>query len=301
LDTERGYWARNEQEQSDDNADETLSSRTTRVIPYVEDRRNALIFKPASPLSEKQIASLQAALKNAIQIYYQLEENELAAEPLPDNLQRQQILFYEAAEGGAGVLRHLVDQPQDLARVARKALELCHFDPDTGADLRRAPGAREDCEAACYNCLMSYANQREHSLLDRKEIINILQWLAGSKVKSAPSPVSRSVHLDKLMRLAGSDLEREWLQFMEDNNYRLPSSSQRLFAKCSTRPDFIYDEEQTVIYIDGSPHDYPERKQRDIEQTVCMEDKGFLVLRFSYRDDWGELIKKYPHIFGRKS
>jgi ATP-dependent helicase YprA (DUF1998 family)/very-short-patch-repair endonuclease len=301
LDTERGYWAKNEQEQTDDSADETMSSRTTRVIPYVEDRRNALIFQPASPLSEKQIASLQAALKNAIQIYYQLEENELAAEPLPDYTLRRQILFYEAAEGGAGVLRHLVDQPQDLARVARKALELCHFDPDTGADLRRAPGAREDCEAACYNCLMSYANQREHSLLDRSEIMNMLQRLAGSQVKSAPSPESRSVHLEKLLRLAGSDLEREWLQFLEDNNYRLPSSSQKLFVACSTRPDFIYDEEQTVIYIDGSPHDYPERRQRDMEQTECMEDKGFLVLRFSYRDDWGELIKKYPHIFGRKS
>ncbi len=34
---------------------------------------------------------------------------------------------------------------------------------------RRAPRAREDCEAACYDCLMSYANQPDHQLLDSVE------------------------------------------------------------------------------------------------------------------------------------
>jgi len=70
--------------------------------------------------------------------------------------------------------------------------------------------------------------------------------------------------------------------------------------KCKSRPDFIYDEEQTVIYIDGPSHDYPGRCRRDLEQTECMEDRGYLVLRFGYQDDWAKLIAKYPDIFGRK-
>jgi hypothetical protein len=49
------------------------------------------------------------------------------------------LFFYEAAEGGAGVLRRLLDDTQALARVAQQALQLNHFDPDTGSDLRRAP------------------------------------------------------------------------------------------------------------------------------------------------------------------
>lgn len=301
LDTERGYWAKNEQDPSEDDAQENLSKRSSRVIPYVEDRRNCLIFQLADTLEQKEMASLQAALKNAIQILYQLEDNELAAEPLPDSDKRRQILFYEAAEGGAGVLRRLVDEPQDLAAVAREALNLCHFDPDTGADLRRAPGAKEDCEAACYNCLMSYANQREHSLLDRQSIKDMLLSLAGSRVAGAPVAESRSVHLDNLMRQAGSDLERKWLQYLEDNNHRLPTSAQTLVPQCNTRPDFAYEDEQTFIYIDGPPHDYPERRQRDLAQTECMEDKGYLVLRFGYQEDWAEQIAKYPDIFGRKS
>ncbi|MHB1042627.1 MAG: helicase-related protein, partial [Eubacteriales bacterium] len=301
LDTERGYWAKNEEDPAGDETQENLSRRSSRVIPYVEDRRNCLIFQPADNLSEDQMASLQAALKNAIQIRYQLEENELAAEPLPDRDKRSQILFYEAAEGGAGVLRRLVDEPNDLAAVAREALNLCHFNPDTGADLRRAPGAKEDCEAACYNCLMSYANQREHDLLDRQMIKDLLLSMAGSRVAGAPVGDSRSKHLENLMRLAGSELERKWLQYLEDKNHRLPTRAQALVARCNTRPDFIYDGEQAVIYIDGPPHDYPERRQRDFEQTECMEDQGYLVLRFGYLDDWAELIARYPDIFGRKS
>ena len=76
------------------------------------------------------MASLQAALKRAIEREYQLEDNELAAEPLPDVDNRQQLLFYEAAEGGAGVLSHLVEDAEALRKVARAALEICHFDAE---------------------------------------------------------------------------------------------------------------------------------------------------------------------------
>jgi hypothetical protein len=108
------------------------------------------------------LASLQSALKNAIQVVYRLEDNELAAEPLPSRYYRRLILLYESAEGGAGVLRRLLDDPGAFARVAAEALRICHFDPKTGEDRRHAPRAREDCEAACYDCLMTYTNQMDH-------------------------------------------------------------------------------------------------------------------------------------------
>jgi hypothetical protein len=56
---------------------------------------------------------------------------------------------------------------EELHAVASECAALCHFDPDTLEDLKRAPGANEDCEAACYDCLLSYYNQRDHRLLDR--------------------------------------------------------------------------------------------------------------------------------------
>ncbi|MBN1430613.1 MAG: DEAD/DEAH box helicase [Anaerolineae bacterium] len=297
LDIERGYWARSEQAEENDPED-PMSPQTQRVIPYVEDSRNCLLFEPSIVLEEAEITSLQAALKRAIETRFQLESNELAAEPLPNPGNRRSILFYEAAEGGAGVLRTLIEEPYALAAVAREALLLCHYDPDTMEDKRRAEGAREDCEAACYNCLLSYSNQREHSLLDRQSIVKMLAALAQAEVVGSPTASPREDHLGMLMRLAGSDLERQWLDFLDIKGYRLPDDAQVLFEACQTRPDFIYSSDFAVIYIDGSPHDYPNRQARDAEQTSCMEDMGYTVIRFGYRDDWEAIISQYLYVFG---
>lgn len=296
LDVERGYWQRHEADLDSDG--DPMTPKTTRVIPYVEDRRNCLVVEFSRPLDESVMASLQAALKNAIQTRYELESSELAAEPLPDRANRRTILLYEAAEGGAGVLRRIVDDPTAFPRAAREALKICHFDPDTGADLRRAPHAKEDCEAACYDCLMSYSNQMDHELLDRQLIKDLLMELAGGQVESSPAPRPRADHLQRLINLTGSQLERDWLQFLEGRNLRIPSHAQCLVEDCHTRPDFLYSEQQVAIYVDGPPHDYPDRQERDQQQTARMEDAGWTVIRFGHRDDWGQKADGYPGIFG---
>jgi len=297
LDTERGYWARNEQAAEEDEAD-PMSPKTMRVVPYVEDHRNCLLFQPTNSLDENQMASLQAALKQAIQTCYQLEDNELAAEALPSMQDRRVILFYEAAEGGAGILRQLISDPQAFPTVAKEALELCHFDPETGEDRRRAPRANEDCEAACYDCLMTYGNQRDHSLLDRQIIRDILLEYAKCRVLASPAELPRAEHLKKLMNQAESSLEGDWLQFVNDQDLRLPSKAQVFLEECKTRPDFIYQGHLTLIYVDGPVHEFPDRAKRDAEQTDCLEDLGYTIIRFGHKDDWGKIIEKFPNVFG---
>jgi len=297
LDTERGYWARNEQAAEDDEAD-PMSARTSRVVPFVEDHRNCLLFKPLVPMDEHQMTSLQAALKQAIQTCYQLEDNELAAEALPSRDKRKILLFYEAAEGGAGVLRQLISDPTAFGRVARQALEICHFDENTGEDRRRAPRASEDCEAACYDCLMTYGNQRDHSLLDRQTIRDILLQYTRAAVSTSPAELPRSEHLNRLMNQAGSDLEKSWLRYLHEKDLRLPSKAQVFLEACKTRPDFFYEDHLTLVYVDGPVHEYPDRAERDQEQTDCLEDLGYTVIRFGHRDDWGNIIAAFPHVFG---
>jgi very-short-patch-repair endonuclease len=301
LDIERGYWARSEQAVDDDEEPEPMAPRTLRVIPYVEDRRNALLLRLEAHEPQEILASLQAALKTAIQVCYQLEDGELAVEPLPSRDSRRELLFYESAEGGAGVLRRLVDDPDALSRVAREAFRVCHFDPDTGADLRRGPLAREDCEAACYDCLMSYSNQPDHGLLDRRAVRPILERLVAAHVATAPTDLARGDHLEQLLRLAGSELERDWLRMVDSGDHRLPTSAQPLVERAGTRPDFLYADHHTAIYIDGPIHDYPERHARDRDQQERLEDLGYTVIRFGYRDDWPAILARYPHIFGRRA
>ena len=81
LDIERGFWARNQE--VDDDPEDPISPRTERVIPYVEDTRNCILIKPFRTLSVEVMASLEAVLKTATQIYFQLEDRELASEALP--------------------------------------------------------------------------------------------------------------------------------------------------------------------------------------------------------------------------
>jgi very-short-patch-repair endonuclease len=303
LDTERGYWQRNELMPEDEDPEDPMTPMKERVVPYVEDRCNCLLLEPAldsvdTDQRDQAMASLQAALKNAIQVVYQLEENELAAEPMPSVDDHRTLLLYEAAEGGAGVLRRLVEEPGALPAVAREALDLCHFDPDTGEDRHRAAGMEEDCEAACYNCLMSYGNQRDHRLLERHLIRDWLLACHDAGVKTSPTGNPRAAHLQRLVNLSGSELERHWLRFLDGRSLSLPSAAQRFVESCKTRPDFVYEDAHAVIYVDAPPHDYPERHQRDADQTNCLEDCGWEVIRFHHEDDWQAIVDKHPHVFG---
>jgi very-short-patch-repair endonuclease len=297
LDTERGYWARNE-EAIEDDPEDPMSASKQRVVPYVEDRRNCLLIEPVEPLSVAQMASLQPALKNAIQVRFQLEDSELAAEPLPSPDERKLILLYEAAEGGAGVLRQLLDDPVALAEVAGLALRLCHFDPKTGDDMRRAPHAREDCEAACYDCLMSYGNQPDHQLLDRLQVRDLLLQLTGSVVKASPVGLPRAEHVARLKTLCDSDLERAWLDFVDQRNLRLPDAAQRAIPACHTVADFFYSDSHTVVFIDGPVHDHADIAAKDRHIDTCLWDLGIAVIRFRYDADWTIVAAQNSDVFG---
>jgi len=302
LDVERARWIPNEQAQAlrSETPDEP-ARRVMRVVPFVEDRRNALLFRwVGSAASPEQMAGMQAALKSAIQAVFQLEDSELAAEPLPAADDRRFLLFYEAAEGGAGVLRRLVEDPAAMRLVARKALELCHYDPDTLADNQRGQRAREDCSTACYDCLLSYGNQRDHMLLDRRLLPELLSALRDANYETSTGTKSRSQKLDELLAQSDSDLERSWLRLVYESNLSLPSHAQFRVAECGTRPDFAYTHgaNKLAVYIDGPPHDYPARQMRDAEQDMALLGKGWAVQRFHHESDWNALFNTFPGIYG---
>ncbi|MGO9809302.1 MAG: Zn-binding domain-containing protein, partial [Isosphaeraceae bacterium] len=299
LDREKGFWQSSDQLPAEEDPGDPMGPKTDRVVPFVEDLRNCLILEPAERLDEVVFTSLQSALKKAIQAVYQLEDNEIGCEPLPSPDDRRQILFYEASEGGAGVLRRLLDEPDAFASVAREALRICHFHPETGSDSRRAEGASEDCEVACYDCLMTYANQRDHELLDRHTIKETLLALTRCTVLASPTTCTFSEHLEALKQQAGSGLERQWLDYLARRGLHLPSDAQKFITKVGTRPDFLYDKQRVAIYVDGPPHDFPDRQQRDQAITTTMEDAGFVVIRFAHTADWDPIIAEHPNLFGK--
>ena len=291
LNLERGYWATNAADQDD--AEEAAAGRQKRVVPYVMDTKNALVirFEPARSASE--MASLQAALKEAIQQQFQLEPRELACEPMPSPSDRTELLFYEASEGGAGVLRQLVDDPTAIARLARRALSVCHFDPDSLED-----EAEDECGKACYRCLLDYGNQPDHQLMDRYQILGILSELRGAETRPAGGVGTREERMLALRSRCDSKLEQKWLAGLDALGLRPPSDSQLLIESCSTRPDFFYREFNAAIYIDGPPHDTPDQIRADDEITRKLKETGYVVIRFHHKTDWKEVFLRHPDIFG---
>lgn len=301
LDIERGYWQKSDQEVEAD-VEDPMSARTQRVIPFVEDRRNCLLIEFAEQYDAPIMASLQPALKSAIQVLYQLEDSELAAEPLPTWDERRMILFYESAEGGAGILRQMVNDPQAITNVARRALELCHFDPDSREDRQHAPGAIENCEAACYDCLMSYSNQPDHRLLDRRLVKTPLYELANGVVSVSPTSLERDAHLEHLKASCESNLEREWLDYLSERNLLLPDAAQKVIEACHTRCDFYYSDRGVAIYIDGPHHDGPGATRLDNDTADCLVmDLGLTVLRFRYdnKAEWDHICANHAYVFGK--
>ncbi len=146
---------------------------------------------------------------------------------------------------------------------------------------------------------MSYYNQRDHDLLDRQVIRELLLQLADARVVASPTPRTREAHLAHLLSQSTSELERDWLRYLDAHSHRLPSHAQPLLPAGNTRPDFLYADEQAAIYVDGPYHTYPERQARDAAQQEALEDAGYLVLRFGHDADWPALLAKNEWLFGK--
>ncbi|MEO6653110.1 MAG: DEAD/DEAH box helicase, partial [Ilumatobacteraceae bacterium] len=310
----RGYWlhtvegrwlsdsdAANADASSDDDADldraDDVQTRK-KVIPYVEDTRNIVVARFGRTLDDATAVSLQYALERGIEAEFQLEDSELTSQPLPDIGERGRFLLTESAEGGAGVLRRLVTEPHALARAARRALEICHFDPDTGDDLGAAEGVDERCVQGCYDCLLSYSNQFQHSVIDRMLVQSLLFELASTSTVVGAGGRSAASAADYLEAFTDSSLERRFLDFLRDGGYRLPDRAQVTVDGVRARPDFVYDRSgmDVAVFLDGPHHDDDQVSVRDAAAEDRLDDAGWHVVRVRYDDDWMSIMRASPSV-----
>ena len=302
IDVTTGEWTKDSQAPTDAEDDRVgQGTSVIRITPFVEDTKNILVVRPETELSTKAMISLQYALKRGIEQEFQLEESELAAEPLPDRGNRTAILFYEAAEGGAGTLTRLVNDPGAISRVARKALRTCHYASEDWTGFKDLKDKDPECEAGCYRCLLSYYNQPDHPQIDRRDevMLDFLCRLARSERRVSEHPSTSGDSFEELMNAAGSSLEEEWLVHLKTNGYRLPNRVQHYIEEHKTRPDFAYAESNVLIYIDGPHHEGDAQKTLDARITRDLENGGFTVVRFSAdRTSWKSIMNEYAWIFG---
>lgn len=278
--------------------DEGKITAKMRVIPYVEDTRNILVTRLATPEDLVVTTSLRYALERGIEAEFQLEDSELSSQDLPDENEKGRSLFMEANEGGAGVLRRLVDEPGAIAAVARRALEITHFTPEGVDTLANAQGDAR-CEKACYDCLLSYSNQLDHTHIDRHRIRDLLLDLVASTTRR-DEVESGSDHFVDLKNRTDSSLERDFLDYLAQHDHRMPTGAQVVVTNAMARPDFVYDVAAgpVAIFIDGPDHDNDHQAQRDREARARLEGLGWFVIAIRYDEDLPTRIAEYGSVFG---
>ncbi|GAA4372886.1 DEAD/DEAH box helicase [Nocardioides caricicola] len=316
LNLQSGQWGKNadtpEQQAKDiDAGGESVSSgkATALVIPYVEDRCNALLVEFTDHLSDEQKIALQYALKRGIAIAFQLEDNELAVEPLPSKDDRRLLLFYENSEGGAGALRRFAMDTKAFREAVAEALDVCHFNPETGEDLNHAKHAirigsaePERCERACYDCLLSYSNQPDHLALDRHKAKDVLMELREATLDVGAGGQSRQEQYQTLLGESTTSAETKFLNWLYGRGYRLPTHAQYRVSDAEALPDFVYADRdvRTAIYVDGPVHEYTDVAARDAQVESRLLSKGWFVVRFDIKNDstWDQQCKELVDVFG---
>jgi len=299
LDPTTGKWL--SQTKMEDDPD-ILARAWTGIRLFVEDTANILLV--SLPLDDENehreatLATLQYALSRGIQAVFQVEESEIASERIGEGASRS-ILFWENAEGGLGVLQRLTNEDGALAQVARAALRILHFESD-GEETPST--SAEECVQACYDCLLSYYNQRDHALLNRRLIEPLLRRLASSIVRQGGATRSYEDHYRWLRSLTDSrsELERRLLDRLFETKRRLPDDAQRAISDIPTIPDFFY-ETNICVYCDGSVHDDPQQRAHDNRTRSELREHGYRVLVLRYDDDLPAWIERHSEVFGAQT
>ncbi len=273
------------------------SSNVQRVRLCVHYNLNLLRLKLAQTELREDAefeTTLMYALERAIEHAFQIEDAELVVEAVGEGAGRA-IMLYETGEGGAGVLRQLVEDGNALREVARQALILMHFDPDSGEDLS------EDGHHACYECLLSFANQQKAQFINRYRVRDFLMQLKNAQLEAIYDTYSRSEQYQHLLKSVdpNSELELKFLDHLYQNGYRLPDWAQYHIQEANCVADFFY-EDHICVFCDGSVHDRPEQRAKDERIRNDLRSLGYRVVVIRYDQPFDEQIQKYPDVFGHK-
>lgn len=298
IDMATGDWMRTPDTEESD-AEPTTSIQPEAVKLFVQDTMNLLLvnFAGDEEVDDNIQASFQYALQRGMETVFQIDEAEIASERIGTG-KNSAILFWEASEGGVGVLKRLVTEQETLRQVAVAALDRCHFNPETLVEKEEA----KDCSHACYDCLLSFKNQRDYRKLDRHLLPTLLSKLSKSTsfVKKENRNYDEQYHWLYEQTDPQSNLERQFLDQLYRTKRRLPDGAQERLADYYSEPDFVYDP-NILIFCDGSVHDFKDQMRVDGDSRTGLKEKGYRIIVIRYDKDLEAQIKAHPDIFGKGS
>jgi hypothetical protein len=218
--------------------------------------------------SESFYRSLITAIHRGILIAFNLEEDEigyfLAKNDSPKTPYR--MIFYENTSGGTGSLSSMVES-NAFKLVLEKAQEILHVHDENG------------CEKACYQCLLSFYNQRDHAYLDRHLALDWIEALGEFEIK--PLDKFDQTHFDELLSKCEWDSERIVLEGIKQKRLKLPDEAQKTIYDPTGFPiaicDFFY-EPKTLVFVDGSVHYLDFIQASDDDKRRRLRERGYRIV-----------------------
>lgn len=251
------------------------------IMLYTYDTSDVLYVQPikALGLTEEGVVTMQYALEKSIEQLYNIEPVEIDAR-LMGSEENKNIMLYESAEGSIGVLKDIARNPVKLREIFLKAYEICGYDYAEKED--KFPMRPK----ASYDDLLSYYNQMDHAKINRHSIIKALELLivsnpddtVGSSYEERYEELSKGLH----HRSPG---EKELLGFLFNNGYRLPDFTNHNMEQFYVQPDFVYEKEKALIFVDGGIHKKALTKADDEKKRKTIELAGFDVLVWDYTSE----------------
>lgn len=240
-----------------------------------------LDIPPPDDLAEAQFDSFYTTLLHtftqALAVAMELDASELGGfvSKRETATGSRPLVLYETAEGGSGAVESLTD-PLRLSDVIAKALLVLHGQ------------AADGCERACYECLCTFYNQRDHHLLDRQLVLPWLQQFTTLSISPLETDRPAGPSLDSLLAQCQSELERDILRAINERGLPLPDEVQKIIYEGDApvaQADYFYLPNH-VVFVDGPPHDqdYVQAMDADTRRRLQRLSYRPLVIRYDDRE-----------------
>jgi superfamily II DNA/RNA helicase len=227
--------------------------------------------------------TLMFALSRAIQLALDLDSSEIDCFVRPGVTEdaNHEIIMFETVVGGAGVLESILEQPI-FNKVINKACELLHMFDTDGA-----------CDRACYDCLCSFFNQRDHLVLDRNLALPYLKELYDKRKELVFIPVNVANNEEKLESLkekCDTNLEKEVLDAIYKSGLKLPDDAQKVVYDGNNpvvKPDFFYESlgsKGLCVFVDGPDHEKESVIKEDETKRRWLKANGYRYIIFNYKN-----------------
>lgn len=256
------------------------------IMLYTYDTSDILYVQPIKSLglTEEGVVTMQYALEKAIEQLYNIEPVEIDARLMGSD-EYKNIMLYESAEGSIGVLKDIARNPVKLRDIFKKAYEICGYDYGSKEDLHPIRAK------ASYDDLLSYYNQMDHTKIDRHSIVKALDLL----IVSTPDDTIGGTYEEKYEELKKglhhrSPGEKVLLDYLFENGYRLPDFTNHNMEQFYVQPDFVYEKEKALVFVDGGIHKKTVLKADDEKKRKIIELAGFDVLVW---DDTSEQVASF--------